>query len=95
MEVPSCIEKNKYHNFFAKNKMSNNAIMKKLIMTLKRKENFDFLVNFMVANAIVIFEAQGPKTFIIAAHFIIKNAPPSNYNGHQDQATTKLPPKML
>jgi hypothetical protein len=50
------IEQNKSHNFFAKNKTSNNAIMKKLIMTLKWKENFDFLVNFMVANAIVILE---------------------------------------
>lgn len=95
MEVPSCIEKNKYHNFFAKNKMNNNAIMKKLIMTLKHKEKFDFLANFMVANAIVIFEAQGPQTFIIVTHFIIKNALPLNYNGRQDQATTKLPPKML
>jgi hypothetical protein len=49
----------------------------------------------MVANAIVILEAQGPEMFIIAAHSIIKIATPSNYNGGQDQATTKLPPKML
>ncbi len=64
-------------------------------MTLKRKEKFYFLVNFMVANAIVILTAQALETFIIATHFVIKNAPPSNYNKCQDQSTTKFPPKML
>ncbi len=34
--------------------------MQQLIMTLKHKEKINFLVNFMVANAILIFEAQAP-----------------------------------
>lgn len=40
--------------------------MQQLIMILKCKEKIDFLVNFIVANDIVILEVQAPKMYIIA-----------------------------
>jgi hypothetical protein len=55
-------------------------------MTLKCKENFDFLANFMVANAIVIFEVQALETFIIAAHLYSRM--------HLHQTTTDIKIKL-